>query len=155
MDVRPDLDSYYIAMAYVVASRGTCARRQVGCILTDAVGNVLSTGYNGRPRGWLHCRGAPGPDVEPCVAAGAASGLDLDGCEAIHAEMNAALKCADVERIHTAYTTTSPCVTCAKLLLNTGCRRVVYAEPYAHDDAALRLLARGRVDVIHRPRTAA
>lgn len=144
--MRPEIDDYYLDIARVVSTRGTCARRQVGCVLVDERGQVLATGYNGRPRGWLHCRGS-GPLVDPCPGAKAASGMNLDGCEAIHAEQNALLQCSDVARVYTCYTTTAPCVTCAKLLLNTGCRRVVYLDSYPHDAEATRLLARGRVDV--------
>lgn len=151
MTDRPDLDTYYLKMAYVVALRGTCARRQVGCVLVDERGHVLSTGYNGRPRGWAHCRSSDGIFAMPCAGADAPSGEQLDSCEAIHAEQNALLQCPDVDRVHTCYTTTSPCVTCAKLLLNTGCRRIVFAERYAQDAMAMNLLAGGRVDVKHLP----
>lgn len=149
MDERPDIDTYYLELARVISLRGTCARRQVGAVLVDANGHVLATGYNGRPRGWLHCRGS-GPLVDPCPTARSTSGLNLDGCEAIHAEQNALLQCGDVSRVHTCYSTTAPCITCAKLLLNTGCQRVVYTDSYPHDAEVLRLLARGRVDVMQR-----
>lgn len=49
-----------------------------------------------------------------------------DSCEAVHAEQNAILQCANPDLIHTAYVTTSPCKPCMKLLLNTGCRRIVF-----------------------------
>lgn len=145
---RPDLDTYYLELARVVSTRGTCARRQVGCVLVDEHGQVLSTGYNGRPRGWLHCRGDDAT-ASPCAAASSPSGTNLDGCEAIHAEQNALLQCGDVSRINTCYTTTQPCVTCAKLLLNTGCKRVVFSTTYPDSVEVLRLLAQGRIAVKH------
>lgn len=129
---RPSLDEYYLNIAREVASRGTCARRTVGCVLVDFRGRTLSTGYNGPPSGSPNCT-----DV-PCAGATAPSGQGLDLCEAVHAEMNALLTCHDTQKIWTCYVTHSPCVTCVKLLLNTSCNRVVFSERYAHDDEARR-----------------
>lgn len=114
-------------MAHLVATRGTCARRRVGCVLVDEHNHVLATGYNGVPKGMAHCR-----DGQPCAGATAESGDSLDLCEATHAEQNALLQCKDAMAIHTAYTTTAPCVTCVKLLLNTGCKRIVFTQDYPH-----------------------
>jgi dCMP deaminase len=131
---RPTLNQWGLMLARVVATRATCARRQVGCVLLDAAGHVLATGYNGPPRGMNHCT----PE-SPCAGANAPSGTELELCEAVHAEQNALLQCRDPALIYTCCVTVSPCVTCTKLLLNTGCKRVVFLEPYAHDDAARRL----------------
>lgn len=139
MATRPTKDSVFMAVAYAMATRSTCLRRAVGCVLVNARGHVLATGYNGVAAGTPHCN-QPALDVAlcnsddvfpyTCLGAFAASGSALDTCEAIHAEQNALLQCRDVFDIDTCYTTTFPCVTCAKLLLNTGCRRIVYAELY-------------------------
>ena len=153
--MRPSADEYFMQMAYVVASRATCLRRQVGCVLVDARNHVLATGYNGVPRGAPHCNqhdpfhetGFP----HACASAHAASGTGLDGCMAVHAEANALLQCRDVDAIQTAYCTTMPCVSCIKLLLNTGCQRLVYAEPYPHAEAAELWLASGRRLDLQRP----
>ncbi len=56
--------------------------------------------------------------------------MGLEQCEAIHAEANALLQCRDVEDIKTAYVTASPCIHCTKLLMNTGCMRIVFSERY-------------------------
>lgn len=79
----------------------------------------------------------PNPKNFPhaCPGAFSESGTNLDGCEAIHAEQNALLQCKDVREIHTCYCTASPCVTCTKLLLNTGCMRIVFLEEYPHPAA--------------------
>lgn len=122
--MRPDKDTYFLRMAKLVATRTTCCRRAVGCVLVDRKGHVLATGYNGVAAGQAHCL-----DV-PCSAATAPSGTNLDGCEAIHAEQNALLQCKDVHAIHTVYCTTEPCITCAKLLANTSAERVVFLEWY-------------------------
>jgi dCMP deaminase len=134
--MRPTLDEYFIAMARLVASRGTCPRRQVGCILADGLGRVLSTGYNGAPSGQPHC------EDEPCPGRGAPSGSSLDLCAAIHAEQNAIMFCADVRAIETCYCTAFPCASCAKLLLNTSCKRIVFVEDYPSGGAAQQLWRR-------------
>lgn len=144
--MRPDVDSLNLKMAELVALRGTCLRRQVGCVLVNAKGHVLSTGYNGRARGLPHCNEGrthitydePEQGYYPhaCKGATSPSGQNLDGCEAIHAEQNALLQCKDVDQIQTAYVTASPCVTCVKLFMNTSCERIVFAAPYAHDKEA-------------------
>lgn len=127
---RIDRDQLGLMLARVWSRRGTCARRQVGCVLWDVHGNELATGYNGPPRGRAHCIDSP------CPAANAAPGTQLSACEAIHAEANALLRCADVDKIHTAYVTHSPCLDCVKLLQNTSCQRIVFETPYAHDEPA-------------------
>lgn len=135
--MRPSRDEWLLSMAAVASWRATCARRKVGCVLADDQGRVLATGYNGPPSGFPHCT------IEsPCGGAGLPSGTGLELCEAIHAEQNALLQCRDVDRIHTCYVTTSPCVTCVKLLLNTPCQRIVFMIPYAHDEAAKALWTR-------------
>lgn len=127
---RPTRDRLFADMAKLVATRTTCARRAVGCVLVSEQGHVMSTGYNGVARGTTHCRSGI-----PCSGATAPSGQSLDSCRAIHAEQNALLQCNDVEDIYTAYITASPCVTCVKLLMNTGCQRIVFLEEYPHSDA--------------------
>ncbi len=154
--MRPSRDVWALQMAKLVSTRATCLRRQVGCVLLNAKGHVLATGYNGRPAGFPHCDHEEeefynyhqfGEDpmmelplrsriVHPhaCPGAGAISGKDLDECQAIHAEQNALLQCKNVYEIDTAYITCSPCMTCTKLLLNTSCRRIVYIEEYSHTE---------------------
>lgn len=137
--MRPDRDEWAMDLALLTARRSTCMRRQVGCILLNDRGHVLATGYNGVAAGQPHCNhhdqfhetGFP----NACSGAHAPSGTNLDACQAIHAEQNALLQCRDVYTIHTAYTTTSPCITCAKLLLNTSCQRIVFFEAYVNQEA--------------------
>lgn len=121
---RPTQDEYFMAMARLAGTRSNCLSRQVGCILVDKSNRVLATGYNGVPRGFPHC------DAGGCPRLGAEPGQDLHKCLAIHAEMNALLFCSDVDKITTAYITTSPCLTCAVMLLNTGCQRIVFGDLY-------------------------
>lgn len=128
MDHRPSIDEWAMKLCEVVAQRGTCHRRLVGCVLTDSRGRVLATGYNGVASGTQHCRGVSGIR---CAGAFAASGQNMDGCEAVHAEQNALLQCKDPDKIFTCYTySCSPCMNCLKLLLNSGCERLVFHEVY-------------------------
>lgn len=124
-DPRPTRDEVFLNVAHEVKQRATCGRRKVGCVLVNDRGHVLATGYNGVPSGWPHC-----PDQRACPGLTAQSGEGLDECYAIHAEQNALLQCADVQKIHTCYVTVSPCVHCVKLLLNTGCSRIVTSDVY-------------------------
>jgi dCMP deaminase len=126
-----------MAIAVLTAQRATCLRRSVGCVMLNQRGHVLSTGYNGVAAGQRHCNEANvhGHFVHACSGAQSPSGTNLDGCEAVHAEQNALLQCKDIHEIDTCYVTASPCMTCTKLLLNTGCRRIVYREEYPHTAA--------------------
>lgn len=126
---RPPVDEYFLAIAQVVSTRATCARRRVGCVLVDVDNHVLSTGYNGPARGQPHCFDSP------CAGAGLPSGSGLDACESVHGEANALLQCPDVRRVHTVYCTDSPCIHCVKLLMNTGAARIVFARTYPHKDS--------------------
>ena len=119
--------------------RASCARREVGCVLVDAKSHVLSTGYNGTPKGIPGCHTG-----HTCGGAGFKSGEGLNSCQAVHAEQNALLQCPDVDKIEKAFVTTSPCITCTKLLLNTSCREIIYLDEYPGDDARALWVGSGR-----------
>lgn len=121
---RPSRDEYFLAMASLVSLRSTCRRRRVGCVLVDSHRHVIATGYNGVASGQPHCID------KACPGAGYPSGKGLEHCEAIHAEQNALLQCKDTRQIEVAYITASPCTTCVKLFMNTGCKRIVFLEEY-------------------------
>jgi dCMP deaminase len=122
-------DEYFLKLALHASCMATCIRRKVGCVLTNSRGHVLSTGYNGNPPGSPHC-------IEvPCSGATAKSGSNLDLCQANHAEASALLQCHNVFDIDTAYITASPCINCVKLLLNTSCKRIVFAQEYPHGES--------------------
>lgn len=151
--MRPSKDEWAMQMARITAQRSTCLRRSVGCVLLDIRGHVLATGYNGVAARLPHCNepqdrssgslnsliniqmGANNNYPNACPGAQAPSGTQLDACHAIHAEQNALLQCRDVYAIHSCYTTTAPCVTCTKLLLNTSCQRIIYLEEYVQPEA--------------------
>jgi dCMP deaminase len=138
---RPEKDEYFLRGAEWASTRGTCARRQVGCILVNDKGHILATGYNGPESGAPHCNERQNRDgviIYPhaCVGAFLPSGQGLEQCDAIHAEQNALLQCPDVFSIHTCYVTHSPCVHCVKLLMGTSCIRIVFRNQYAHDSVS-------------------
>jgi len=109
--------------AIALSHRATCAKRSVGCVLTDYRGFVLSTGYNGVASGLPHCID------QDCGGATKPSGSDT--CQAVHAEINALIRCKDVDALYVCYTTVFPCNNCMKTLLNTNCQYIVYME--GHD----------------------
>lgn len=134
--MRPSVDQWALALAAVTAQRSTCLRRQVGCVLLDRHHRVIATGYNGVARGQVHCNEAEGARYpNACPGAFSPSGTNLDGCHAIHAEANALLQVHDPFDVQTCYCTASPCISCVKLLLNTGARRLVFLETYPHPEA--------------------
>ena len=149
---RPSTDEYFLRMAELVATRSTCLRRSVGCVLVDTNNHVLSTGYNGVARGRPHCneathiedvmRAVPGTSEErvigqlaygyACPGHRAPSGTALNLCEAVHAEANALVQCRDISAIHTLYCTASPCVQCMRMILGTSVKRIVFRQEYPH-----------------------
>lgn len=124
MATRPSKHQTFLSMALMLSEQSTCARRSVGCILVDKNYHIIGSGYNGVPFGMEHCIDSP------CEGAKLASGSGLDVCFAIHAEQNALMQCHDVHKINSAYITTSPCMHCIKMLLNTSCRNIYYYERY-------------------------
>ena len=140
---KPD---WAMSLAVITAQRTTCLRRAVGCVLLDKHWRVLSTGYNGVARGQSHCNDSSSPlwgnnrlieHPHACPGAKSPSGTDLDSCRAIHAEQNALLQVnGDALRdIEHCFVTTSPCITCTKMLLNTSCQNIWFLYGYAHHSA--------------------
>ncbi len=142
MKVRESKNQYFLKIAKLVATRATCPRRDVGCVIINKYGHIKATGYNGVPTKHLHCT-----DV-PCGGQNMQSGTGLTFCMATHAEQNALLQCNDVMDIEIIYLTVSPCITCAKLIANTSCKKVIYSEEYA-DTAALDLLKKSDIQTIY------
>ncbi|MBM3190687.1 MAG: cytidine deaminase [Chloroflexi bacterium] len=136
--MRPSWDQYFMEIARQVATRSTCLRRQVGAVIVRDK-RILATGYNGAPRGLDHC------DVVGCLREqmGIPSGQRQEICRGLHAEQNAIIQAAlhgvSVEE-GTIYVTHQPCITCAKMIINAGIRRVVCAAVYPDE------LARGMLD---------
>ena len=129
--MRPSWDEYFIKMAFLVAERSTCLRHHVGAILVKER-QVLTTGYNGAAKG-----------IDDCMALGCLrdqlkikSGERHEICRAIHAEQNAIIQ-AGVHGVNingsTLYCTHSPCIICAKMIVNSGIKRIVIGSDYPDD----------------------
>ena len=125
---RPGWDEYFLSIAQVVSTRGNCLRRRVAAIIVKDR-RIVCTGYNGTPRGVKNC------DEGGCprCAGDAPSGSALGDCICCHAEENAIAQAA----FHgiaiqgaTLYCTVSPCLLCAKLIINAGISEVVYEAEY-------------------------
>ena len=128
---RPSNDEYFMEMAELVSSRSTCLGRRVGAVIVKEK-RVLSTGYNGSPKGTKHCEELGCIRVKMNVPSGTRHEL----CRGVHAEQNAVTQAAyfgvSVDGA-TIYTTTYPCSMCAKILINAGIKEIVYSEGYADD----------------------
>jgi dCMP deaminase len=125
---RPDNDTYFMRMADLVSSRSTCLRRQVGAVLVKEK-RVLTTGYNGAPKGLKHCAEVGCVRQQNNIESGTRHEL----CRGVHAEQNAVIQAAYFGvsiKDATIYTTTYPCVMCTKILVNAGIREVVYKDDY-------------------------
>lgn len=131
-------DEYFVGILDGLAKRGTCPRRQCAAVIVDEDHNLLSTGYNGPPRGISHCI-----DV-PCEGVDDAPG-DSSRCLAVHAEANSILHLGDrMMRAATMYCTNKPCFGCAKLICQTPIRRVVYVNDYADKKGEILLWNAGK-----------
>ncbi len=130
--VRPDWDTYFIDIAHVVAKRSSCSRRQVAAVIVREK-RIVSTGYNGTPRGIRNCNEGGCPR---CAGAGE-SGHRLADCICCHAEENAIVQAAYhgiAVRDGTLYCTLSPCLLCTKMIINAGIAEVVYEHEYQFSD---------------------
>lgn len=143
---RPSWDAYFSFIAYAVSLRGSCVRRRAGAVIVSEDHSILSTGYNGKGAGLVNCAD------QPCKGCYGASGCGLEDCEAIHAEINALIRCSDRRLIDTVYVTCSPCVSCVDILLGTTAKRIVFSEEYAHNSESKRRWERaGREWVLYTP----
>jgi dCMP deaminase len=136
---RPDWATYFMDIAHVVARRGNCIRRQVAAVIVKDQ-RIISTGYNGTPRGTKNCCDGGCPRC----ASDAPSGTDLAECICSHAEENAITQAAYhgiSVRGGTLYCTVSPCLICAKMIINSGITEVVYEEEYHFDDQTRELFS--------------
>jgi dCMP deaminase len=126
---RPPLFEVYMRMAEELAKRSTCSRLSVGTVIVDpTLQNVVAIGYNGNARGF--------PNVCDSATPGA--------CGCIHSEMNALVKAPGALRDKVAFVTASPCVMCAKLMVQARVSHLYYRVPYRNRDG-LEVLERGGI----------
>jgi dCMP deaminase len=144
MDVRPSYDEYFMEMAQVVSKRSTCLRRKVGAILVKDK-HILSTGYNGAPKGLKHCLEIGCLREEQNVPSGERHEL----CRGLHAEQNAIIQAAVFGisiKNSILYCTNTPCVVCVKMLINAGVTEIVFSGEYP-DDLAKKILNESEVKI--------
>lgn len=130
--LRPGWDTYFMALASLASQRSNCMKRRVGCVLVGPERRVISTGYNGTPRGLRNCAEGGCPRCND----GSGSGVGLATCLCIHAEENALLE-SGRERIRDGsvlYCDTCPCLTCSIKICQVGISEVVYAHGYSMDN---------------------
>ena len=134
-DKQQQFDYRYLEMARIWAKNSYCQRRQVGALVVKH-NMIISDGYNGTPSGFENvCEDANGV-TKPYV---------------LHAEANAITKLARSSNNSdgaTIYITASPCIECAKLIIQAGIRRVVYGEKYRLTDG-IELLERAGIEVVY------
>ncbi len=133
-DKQEKLDSRYLRMARIWAENSYCVRRQVGALVVkDKM--IISDGYNGTPTGFENVCEDENNVSKPYV---------------LHAEANAITKLARSSNNSdgaTLYVTASPCLECAKLIIQSGIKRVVYGEDYRLNDG-IELLRRANIEVL-------
>ena len=135
MPSRENLDVAYLKMADTWSSLSKARRKKVGCLIVKG-GAIISDGYNGTPCGFDN----------NCEVEGR-HGLETK-VEVLHAESNAITKLAKSTQSSigsTMYITISPCIECAKLIIQAGITRVVYGELYRNDEG-LKLLSKANID---------
>ncbi|UCE38437.1 MAG: cytidine/deoxycytidylate deaminase family protein [Thermoplasmata archaeon] len=144
INTRPSIDEYFMKMAHLAKERSTCLRRKVGAVITKDK-RVLSTGYNGAPKGLPHC------EEVGCVRENldVPTGERHELCRGVHAEQNAIIQAAVFGtsiKDGKIYTTNHPCVVCAKLLINASISEIIYDDDYI-DELAKEVLRQSNVKV--------
>ncbi|KAF2711716.1 hypothetical protein K504DRAFT_227717 [Pleomassaria siparia CBS 279.74] len=136
--LRPSWDQYFMQLADLAAHRSNCMKRRVGCVVVREK-RVISTGYNGTPRGMTNCNEGGCPRCNSASRAG----TGLSTCLCLHAEENALLE-AGRDRIGDTsilYCNTCPCLTCSVKITQVGISEVVYNQGYLVDDKTAAILA--------------
>lgn len=142
---RPSWDEYFMNIARVASLRSNCMKRKVAAVLVKD-NRVISTGYNGTPRGVKNCNEGGCPRCNSL----APSGVALGDCLCSHAEENAIVQAAHhgmSVKDSTLYTTFSPCLICTKMILNSGIREVIYNAAYPMGELPLALLQEAGVKI--------
>ena len=143
---RPTWDEYFMKITHLVAERSTCMRRMVGAIIVKDK-KIVSTGYNGAPKGLKHCLEIGCLREEMGIPSGERHEL----CRGAHAEQNAIIQAAGSGTSMdgaTMYCTDSPCSTCTKMIINSGIRRLVLGKKYP-DELGEKLIAESGIETVY------
>jgi dCMP deaminase len=145
---RPSWDDYFLELARVIKKRANCTRRQVGAVIIKDY-RIISTGYNGTPHGIKNCFDGG------CKRCEKRDKKEIDwyeyeeSCVCIHAEQNAIIQAAYQGTSTygaTIYSTTNPCSSCAKMLINAGIKKVVCNVEH-HDIEGIKLLKSAKIEI--------
>ncbi len=137
-NTRPGWDEYFMNIAKVVSLRSNCLKRKVAAVIVRDK-RIISTGYNGTPRGVTNCNEGGCPRCNSF----AKSGSGLEDCYCSHAEENSITQAAyhGVNiKSSTLYTTFSPCLMCTKMIINSGIAEVIFNTDYPMGETSLKLL---------------
>ncbi len=137
-DKRPSWDEYFISAAILIASRSTCSRLNVGCVIVSGgehKNRIIAAGYNGFLPGAPHCsKIREGHEIatvhaeQNAITDAARRGVSIDGS--------------------IAYITHYPCINCTKLLISSGIRTIKYLNDYHNDELVATLAAESQVEIV-------
>jgi dCMP deaminase len=142
---RPSWDEYFMKIAQVASMRSNCIKRKVGAVIVRDR-RIISTGYNGTPRGTKNCNEGGCPRCNSF----ASSGTKLDECLCSHAEENSITQAAyhgTSVKEGTLYTTFAPCLMCTKMIINSGIVEVVFSLDYPLNDTSFNLFKQAGVRI--------
>ena len=112
---RLQMKQIYMSMAFLLAKRSSCRRLAVGCVITSSdLEQVYSVGYNGNAKGLKN----------NCDS------NQVGNCGCIHSEINALIKCSVKDKNKVVFITDMPCITCSKVLINSGLSKLYYNREY-------------------------
>ncbi len=140
--MRPTFDEIYMKIAHITSTRSVCIRRKVGAVLVKN-NHIISTGYNGPPKGIKHCT------PKTCIRTlqNIPSGERHELCRGLHGEQNAIIQAAlfgvpiSNSKI---YITCTPCIVCAKMLINAEIKEIIYEGEYP-DKLAMQMLKEANI----------
>jgi dCMP deaminase len=145
---KPSWDEYFMRLAEVVRDRADCLRRRVGAIIVKDL-RIMATGYNGTPHNIPDCSDGGCKRCQKRHNGELVSGQNEESCVCIHAEQNVIIQAAYLglsTKGSTLFSTTNPCSSCAKMLINAGIIRVVCKMEH-HDLEGIELLKKAGVTV--------
>lgn len=145
-DTRPSWDEYFMSLATIVGSRGTCDRGRAGCVIVKDK-RILTTGYVGAPVGLPHCDEA-GHEMHQATHENGE--VHMHCVRTIHAEQNAVAQAAKMGVSidgATIYCKMIPCYICAKILINAGIKRIVAQRDYHATKHSKKIFKEAKIDI--------
>lgn len=138
---RPEWDEYWMGVVEAISKRSTCLRHNIGAAVVHDK-TIVSTGFNGASRGLPHCSEIGCLRDKLKIP----SGTRHEICRGVHAEQNAIIRGDPLRMVGaTMYVNAKPCTICAKMIINSGIKRVVYIEYYP-DNEGIELLKQAGIE---------